>query len=97
MKTHLQQQLETAFNPTYLEVINESHNHSGEATESHFKLIVVSEEFEGLKLIDRHRKINALFREELQSIHALSMHTYTPEEWLKKSNAPNSPKCHGGH
>ena len=97
MKTHLQQQLETAFNPTHLEVINESHNHSGEATESHFKLIVVSEEFEGLKLIDRHRKINALFREELQNIHALAMHTYTPEEWLKKGNAPNSPKCHGGH
>lgn len=96
MKEHLQHKLEIALNPTHLEVINESHNHSGEATQSHFKLIVVSEQFDGLKLIDRHRKINALFREELQSIHALAMHTYSPAEWLKKGNAPASPKCHGG-
>lgn len=96
MKTHLQHQLETALNPTHLEVINESHNHSGDATQSHFKLIVVSEAFKNLKLIDRHRKINALFREELQTIHALAMHTYTPEEWVKKGNAPASPQCHGG-
>jgi BolA protein len=96
MKEHLLKQLKVTFNPIFLEVTNESHNHSGNASESHFKIIIVSDEFEGLTLINRHRKINTLFKEELQSIHALAMHTYTPSEWQKKGGAPASPKCHGG-
>lgn len=96
MEQHLKQQLETSLNPTHLEVINESHQHSGPASESHFKLIVVSENFKDLKLIDRHRFINKLFTEELKDIHALAMHTYTPDEWALKKTAPDSPKCAGG-
>jgi len=96
MQQHLTEQLETALSPTHLEVINESHSHSGPATESHFKLVVVSDYFIDLKLIDRHRFINQLFKEELNHIHALAMHTYTPDEWLMKTRAPDSPKCAGG-
>ncbi|MBT4923468.1 MAG: BolA family transcriptional regulator, partial [Candidatus Thioglobus sp.] len=81
MQQHLTQQLEISLNPTHLEVINESHNHSGPASESHFKLVVVSDYFSDLKLIDRHRFVNQLFKEELSHIHALAMHTYTPDEW----------------
>jgi len=93
MQQHLTEQLTTALDPTHLEVINESANHSGPATESHFKLVVVSDHFIDLKLIDRHRFINQLFREELSHIHALAMHTYTPDEWLMKNGAPASPQC----
>ena len=93
MQQHLTEQLKTALNPTHLQVINESHNHSGAATESHFKLIVVSEDFVDVKLIDRHRLINQLFKEELNHIHALAMHTYTPTEWQLKTGAPDSPPC----
>ena len=96
MQQHLTEQLETALSPTHLEVINESQNHSGPATESHFKLVVVSDYFVDLKLIDRHRFINQLFKEELNHIHALAMHTYTPDEWLMKNRVPDSPKCAGG-
>jgi len=96
MQQHLTEQLETALSPTHLEVINESQNHSGPATESHFKLVVVSGYFVDLKLIDRHRFINQLFKEELNHIHALAMHTYTPDEWLMKNRVPDSPKCAGG-
>lgn len=96
MQQHLTTQLTAAFSPTHLQVINESHNHSGDATESHFKLVVVSEHFIDLKLIDRHRLINQLFKQELNHIHALAMHTYTPDEWLNKNGAPDSPKCAGG-
>jgi BolA protein len=46
-----------------------------------------------MKLIDRHRFINKLFAEELKHIHALAMHTYSPEEWKKRQIAPNSPEC----
>jgi len=96
MQQHLTQQLEISLNPTHLEVINESHNHSGPASESHFKLVVVSDYFSDLKLIDRHRFVNQLFKEELSHIHALAMHTYTPDEWAIKNGAPDSPKCAGG-
>ncbi len=105
MQQHLTQQLTTALSPSHLEVINESANHSGPATQSHFKLVVVSDYFSELKLIDRHRFINQLFKEELNHIrpegsapgvHALAMHTYTPDEWAMKNAAPDSPQCAGG-
>jgi BolA protein len=96
IKQHLTEQLQTELSPSHLEVINESHNHSGPDSESHFKLIVVSDYFNDLKLIERHRFINQLFKEEMAHIHALAMHTYTPDEWQMKNGAPDSPKCAGG-
>jgi len=96
----LQQQIEArlheAFAPEYLEVINESHMHSGPATESHFKVVLVSPTFEGMKLIQRHRAVNEALKDLLAQFHALALHTYTPEEWAKKGGAPASPPCQGG-
>ena len=93
MEEHINIQLKLALSPEYLEVVNESSQHSGPATESHFKIVVVSAKFDKMKLIDRHRFINKLFAEELQHIHALAMHTYTIDEWQKRQGAPDSPKC----
>ena len=93
IQSHLEGQLELALNPEYCEGVNESSQHSGPATESHFKIVVVSSDFEEMKLIDRHRFINKLFIDELKLIHAMAMHTYTPEEWEKRKAAPDSPKC----
>ena len=93
MEHHLKTQLELALKPDYCEVVNESSQHSGPATASHFKLVVVSEQFNEMKLIDRHRFINKLFAEELSHIHALAMHTYTPQEWQKRQSAPEAPEC----
>ena len=46
--------------PSHLEVVNESSGHGGyfPGKESHFKVIVVSESFEGLRLVQRHQKIS---------------------------------------
>ena len=93
MENHLKNQLDLALSPSHCEVLNESSQHSGPATESHFKIVVVSSYFDEMKLIDRHRFINKLFVEELIHIHALAMHTYTPEEWQKRQTAPTSPEC----
>ena len=93
MENHLKNQLDLALSPSHCEVLNESSQHSGPATESHFKVVVVSSYFDEMKLIDRHRFINKLFVEELTHIHALAMHTYTPEEWQKRKTAPTSPEC----
>ena len=93
MENHLKNQLDLALSPEHCEVRNESSQHSGPATESHFKSVVVSPTFDEMKLIDRHRLINKLFAEELKHIHALAMHTYSPQEWQKRQIAPDSPEC----
>jgi stress-induced morphogen len=47
--------------PSHLEVVNESSGHGGyfPGKESHFKVIVVSDIFAGLRLVQRHQKIYA--------------------------------------
>jgi BolA protein len=80
-------------------VIDESHMHAvPEGAESHFKLVVVSEQFAEHKLVGRHRLVNQLLRDELDSgLHALALHTWTPEEWFEKGGkVPDSPECMGG-
>lgn len=83
----------------HFELVNESVNHNvPSGSESHFKLTVVSASFAGERLIARHRKLNGLMRDLLAGpIHALALHTYTPDEWAERSNgAPLSPPCLGG-
>lgn len=92
------EKLQNILNPQHLQVINESDMHNvPPGSESHFKVIAVSEEFENKTLIARHRLINKALEEELQgSVHALSLHTMTPAEWAEKGAAPDSPPCMGG-
>ena len=92
------QKLEDTLKPQHLEVINESHMHNvPPGSESHFKIIAVTDEFNGKMLIARHRIINKALSEELSGpIHALSLHTMTPDEWTEKGEAPASPPCMGG-
>ncbi len=97
----LQQQIELTlreeFAPAYLDVRNESHMHRTEpGAESHFKVILVSERFVGLRLLARHRAVNAVLAAELAGpLHALALHTYTPEEWQQQGSAPKTPSCVG--
>ena len=48
----------------------------------HFEAVVVSAEFEGRSLIERHRLVMATVTAEIQSdaLHALSIKAYTPEQ-----------------
>jgi len=94
----LHSKLTNEFSPQLLEIENESHKHSSGNDTSHFRVVIVTEAFEGLRLIARHRKINTLLASELANvIHALALHTFTPEEWAKKGGAANkSPACAGG-
>ena len=84
--------------PLLLLVENESHRHSGPATESHFKLTVVAEAFVGLSRVKRHQAIYGLLDQQLQNgVHALALHLYEPEEWKSSGHAvPESPACRGG-
>ncbi|MGB1199419.1 MAG: BolA family protein [Thalassotalea sp.] len=96
----IEQKLLTAFSPLYLDVINESHQHNvAPGSESHFKVIIVAKDFDGERLIKRHRAVNTVLATELaEHIHALALHTYTESEWREyyEANTPLSPKCLGG-
>lgn len=90
-----------ALHPTHLELINESHQHAGyfEGKESHFKLVIVSQAFDGKRLVARHQMVyqlsQALLTANGGSIHALAIHAYTPDEWAEQQTAPASPLCAG--
>ena len=49
----------------------------------HWYATIVSSEFEGKRLIQRHQSVYATLGGRLQTdeVHALSMKTYTPSEW----------------
>ena len=77
--------LREALSPTELLVKDQSHLHAGHAGaregKGHFEVIVVSERFEGLSRIARHRLVyNALGPFMASDVHALSINAFTPLE-----------------
>jgi BolA protein len=85
-----------ALQPEHLEVLDESHMHS-RGLETHYKAVIVSPAFAGLTAVKRHQKVYATVGELMGQIHALALHTYTPQEWAEQGVAPASPTCRGGH
>jgi acid stress-induced BolA-like protein IbaG/YrbA len=49
----------------------------------HWEAVIVSPEFEGKRLIQRHQRVYATLgaRMHTDEVHALSMKTFTPAEW----------------
>ena len=90
--------LSAKFSPLHLEIINESYMHNvPRGSETHFKVLVVSDQFRDTKLIARHRMVNESLSEELQSgVHALSIVAKTPEQWSQGQTVEKSPACRGG-
>jgi acid stress-induced BolA-like protein IbaG/YrbA len=49
----------------------------------HFEALIVSNVFEGLPKVQRHQRVYAALGERMrEEVHALSMKTLTPAEWL---------------
>jgi BolA protein len=99
LKQSIEHKLSESFQPTHLEVINESHRHSVPPnSETHFKVVIVSDAFRGQRLVQRHQSINGLLADELAGgLHALSMETLTPDEWAARGgDTLKSPPCLGG-
>lgn len=90
--------LEAALKPSRLLLRDESHLHAGHREspglpETHFALEVVSDEFKGLSLLQRQRKVYGLLQEELKErVHALSMKTRTVAEDVKVETAASAPR-----
>lgn len=98
MQSTIEAKLSGEFEIDYLTVENESHMHNvAPGSESHFKVTIVSPSFEELMLIKRHRLVNQALQQELQQIHALALHTLTPQEWQARGGeVADSPHCRGG-
>ena len=86
VRENIRKKLQNALNPTVLQVDDESHLHAGhagarEGGQSHFRVHIVAEKFEGLSRVARQRLINEILADELSGpIHALAMKTLTPFE-----------------
>lgn len=99
IQSAIETKLKNAFDAQVLAVENESHMHSVPPnSETHFKVTLVSPGFSGQMKVKRHQAIYAVLAEELAGpVHALSLHLYTPEEWVASGQAsPESPNCMGG-
>ena len=80
------EKLNSAFAPTRLEVVDESHHHVGHAGhrpggETHFRIYIVANAFKGKGRLERHRMVNQILSNELAGgVHALAIHASAPGE-----------------
>ena len=89
--TAIDSKLRAAFEPARLAIEDESskhHGHAGwrEGGETHFRVEIVSQAFEGKTRVARQRLVYAALKDELDAgLHALAMETLTPAEDGKRS------------
>lgn len=82
----IKDKVEKDLSPLRYELINESHKHAGHAGddgsgETHYKLIIVSNLFEGLSRVDRQRLVNSALKDAFENgLHAMSLKLYTEKE-----------------
>ena len=80
----IKEKLTKAFNPSQLDVIDESHKHAhhrgahehaaeGGSAESHIHVVIVSGAFEGMGVLAKHRAVKDALSEEIAQIHAFSL------------------------
>ena len=62
-------------------------------SETHFKLIIVSDDFVEMTKVKRHQLIYQTLFETMKKIHALSIQAFTVEEFNKNPVILSSPDC----
>ncbi len=50
----------------------------------HFDAVIVSKAFEGMGMLQQQRMVFQRLGDKMEVIHALSMKTFTPEQWAKQ-------------
>jgi stress-induced morphogen len=77
-------------NPSFLDITDDSHRHAEHIENptgglTHATVTIVSEDFNGLLTIQRHKLIHKALKDALaSSLHALCINTYTKEEYSQK-------------
>jgi len=52
----------------------------------HFEAVIVSAAFEGKGMLQQHQLVYRAIGDKMEDIHALSMKTFTPEQWAANHN-----------
>ena len=83
-----------SMNITSLKVINESFMHNvPKDSESHFKIVIVSNDFKNLSLIKRHKLVYKSLNNIMNDIHALSIQPVSEDEFALNPIILDSPEC----
>ena len=94
MENNIKNLLIDAFNPSILSIDNESHMHNvPKDSESHFKIVLVSKNFTGLSEVNRHKSVYKVLEDILDSIHAISIHSFDENEYTNNPIILDSPNC----
>jgi BolA protein len=88
----IKKQLQEKIKVEFLEVEDDSGKHKTHKQSfgkgGHYNLLIVSDDFEGMNLVSRHRKIYEILNMGSAQIHALSISTFTKKEWKEKNAHP---------
>jgi BolA protein len=79
----IQSFLNQAFQPTQLDIQDDSHAHAGHRNDGagHYTVAICSEHFQGRSSVERHRMVYAALKDMMpEEIHALSIHARSPGE-----------------
>ena len=80
--------------PSVLNIVNESFMHNvPTGSESHFKLIVVSDAFKDLSNVKRHQLVYRSVDKIMDEIHALSIYAFDENEYNENPVVIDSPNC----
>ncbi|KMS93461.1 hypothetical protein BVRB_031250 [Beta vulgaris subsp. vulgaris] len=76
--------LQRALDPSVL-IVNDVSDGCG----AKFEIVVVSEKFQGIKLLERHRMVQGSLGDVMGKIHALTIKSWTADQWESKKSQYN--------
>ena len=86
--------LNESMNISSLKIINESFMHNApKDSESHFKVIIVSDDFKNLSQINRHKLVYSNLDTIMNDIHAISIQSLSEDEFRQNPVVLESPEC----
>ena len=94
IKSEIVNILNDAMDISSLKIINESHMHNvPKESETHFKAVIVSNDFNDLTTLKRHKLVYKTLDSIMNKIHALSLHTFNEDEFKQNPLILDSPEC----
>ena len=94
IKSEIVNILNDAMDISSLKIINESHMHNvPKESETHFKAVIVSNDFNDLSILKRHKLVYKTLDSIMNKIHALSIHTFNEDEFKQNPLILDSPEC----
>jgi BolA protein len=96
LQNMMQEIINKELQPHLLEIENESSKHAHGSSESHFKVLIVSDKFQNMNRVKRQQWVYQLLEPVMKlGIHALSQRALTISEWKEQTAEFRSPDC--GH